>query len=71
MQGTTTLLIPPHGGTLIDRRLRGSLQEAARAQAEHLPKISLSRMNLADLEMIAVGAYSPLTGFMRSEDYHR
>jgi len=71
MQGKTTLLIPPHGGTLVDRRLRGSLQEAARAQAEHLPKISLSRMNLADLEMIAVGAYSPLTGFMRSEDYHR
>ena len=64
-------LIPPHGGALVDRRLRGSLAEAARRQAQNIPKISLSRMNLADLEMIAVGAYSPLTGFMRQADYER
>ncbi len=64
-------LIPPHGGALVDRSLRGSLRAAARDKAASLPCIPLSRMNLADLEMIAVGAYSPLTGFMRSEDYRR
>ena len=64
-------LIPPHGGALVDRVLRGSLREAAREKAQFLPKIPLSRMNLADLEMIAVGAYSPLTGFMRRADYER
>ncbi len=64
-------LIPPHGGALVDRALRGSLRAAAREKAASLPCIPLSRMNLADLEMIAVGAYSPLTGFMRSEDYRR
>lgn len=63
--------IPPHGGNLMDRVLRGSLREAAREKAQNLPKIALSRTNLADLEMIAVGAYSPLTGFLRREDYER
>ncbi len=66
-----SLLLPPHGGALVDRTLRGSLRAAAREKAPSLPCIPLSRMNLADLEMIAVGAYSPLTGFMRSEDYRR
>jgi len=63
--------IPPHGGNLMDRVLRGSLREAAREKAQNLPKIALSRTNLADLEMIAVGAYSPLTGFLRREDYEQ
>lgn len=63
--------IPPHGGALVDRVLHGSLREAARERAQSLPKIALSRTNLADLEMIAVGAYSPLTGFLRREDYTR
>ncbi len=64
-------LIPPHGGTLVDRTLRGSLRAAAREKALSLPCIPLSQTNLADLEMIATGAYSPLTGFMRSADYRR
>ncbi len=64
-------LILPHGGVLVNRTLRGSLREAARKAAASLPCIPLSRMNLADLEMIAVGAYSPLTGFMRRADYER
>jgi sulfate adenylyltransferase len=64
-------LIPPHGGTLVDRTLRGSLRAAAREKALSLPCIPLSQTNLADLEMIATGAYSPLTGFMRFEDYRR
>ncbi len=42
-------LIPPHGGALVDRTLRGSLRAAAREKAPSLPCIPLSRMNLADL----------------------
>ncbi len=63
--------IPPHGGVLVNRVLQGTLREAARERARTLPKITLSRTNLADLEMIAIGAYSPLTGFLRREDYER
>ncbi len=61
--------MPPHGGTLIDRVLRGELREAALERARTLPKIYLDRVRVSDLELIAVGAYSPLTGFMNAETY--
>jgi sulfate adenylyltransferase len=61
--------IAPHGGTLIDRQLTGEARDAAIKQANGLERIVLSELNLADLEMIAVGALSPLTGFMGETDY--
>ncbi|MGD9144646.1 MAG: sulfate adenylyltransferase [Anaerolineae bacterium] len=61
--------IAPHGGQLVNRILRGSLREAALDRAETFPKVQLTRMAASDLEMIAVGAFSPLTGFMGQEDY--
>lgn len=62
-------LIAPHGGTLIDRVLTGDARAEALERAESLPSILLSDLNLADLEMIANGAMSPLTGFMGEADY--
>lgn len=56
--------IPPHGGTLIDRTLRGTLREAALERAAHLPRVTLDAVALSDLELIGNGAFSPLTGFM-------
>ncbi len=64
-------MIPPHGGMLVQRVLYGALAQAARERAGSLPCIPLTRAQLADLEMLAIGAYSPLTGFMRREDYLR
>ncbi|HEY0738413.1 MAG TPA: sulfate adenylyltransferase [Herpetosiphonaceae bacterium] len=61
--------IPPHGGTLIDRSLRGMLREAAIERAAHLPRLTLNPVNLSDLELIGNGAFSPLTGFMGEADY--
>jgi len=63
-------LIQPHGGTLINRLLTGAALEDAREVIQTLPVIQLTDTNLADLEMIAVGALSPLTGFMTEADYH-
>ena len=63
-------LIQPHGGTLINRLLTGAALEAAREVIQTLPVIQLTDTNLADVEMIAVGALSPLTGFMTEADYH-
>ncbi len=65
------MTIPPHGGALVDRVLRGEIREAVRERACHLPRVLLSPMNLSDLELIAVGAFSPLTGFMTRSDYER
>ena len=61
--------VPPHGGQLVSRVLRGTLREAALERAHSFPQIQLTRMAVSDLEMIAVGAYSPLTGFMTKDDY--
>ncbi|NDJ53999.1 MAG: sulfate adenylyltransferase [Chloroflexi bacterium] len=61
--------IAPHGGTLINRMMSGELAEAMRDAAQSMLQIPLTPMNLADLEMIAVGGLSPLTGFMGQDDY--
>jgi sulfate adenylyltransferase len=61
--------IAPHGGQLVSRVLRGSLREAALERARTFPQVQLTQMAASDLEMIAVGAFSPLTGFMTKEDY--
>ncbi len=62
---------PPHGGQLVNRMLRGQMRLAVQDRAEALQKIDLSPMNLSDLELIAIGAMSPLTGFMGQADYER
>lgn len=64
-----TAPIPPHGGTLIDRLLTGDARLRALEEAAHLPALRLNDTGLADVEMIATGALSPLTGFMSEVDY--
>ncbi len=61
--------ISPHGGQLVNRVLRGSLREAALERAQTFSKVQLTRMAASDLEMIAVGAFSPLSGFMTKDEY--
>jgi sulfate adenylyltransferase len=61
--------ISPHGGQLVNRVLRGGLREAALERAGSFPQVQLTRMAASDLEMMAVGAYSPLLGFMTRDDY--
>src|SRR5258707_12665551 len=62
-------LIAPHGGELI-LNMAGE-QECAELQerARSLPRIEVGSRQLADLEMLAIGAYSPLGGFMNRADY--
>jgi sulfate adenylyltransferase len=62
-------LIQPHGGTLINRVLNGDARSEALERAQSLTTIVLSEVNLADLEMIANGGFSPLTGYLERADY--
>jgi sulfate adenylyltransferase len=56
---------------LVDRRLPPWHAEAAkdRVRARRLKTVTLTPVQLADLELIAIGAYSPLSGFIGEADY--
>ena len=62
-------MIAPHGGKLIDRTVSGEQQETLLKAAAKLPQVQLNQRELADLEMLACGAMSPLEGFMTEADY--
>jgi sulfate adenylyltransferase len=61
--------IEPHGGSLVN--LTADASEAAEWQgrAAKLPRHTLSQREMCDLEMLAIGAFSPLDGFMTRDDY--
>ena len=61
--------IKPHGGTLVNRIADAGEREALLAEAKQLPVIPVNNWTISDLDLIGVGAFSPLTGFMSQEDY--
>lgn len=62
-----TKLIAPHGGTLINRYVAAS----PAVDLTGLAVVELGPRAAADLELLACGAFSPLTGFMAQGDYLR
>lgn len=55
--------LQPHGGTLIQKLSLG--EDVSNISKE----IELDAIALSDLELIAIGAYSPIEGFLTQEDY--
>ena len=64
-------MIDPHGGELIDLLARAEKRDELVKEAEGLPAITLSARQAADLELLAIGGFSPLRGFQGSEDWRR
>ncbi len=62
-------MIAPHGGTLITRLVEGTERERWLAKAGSLPSVSVDSWALSDIEMLAIGGFSPLAGFMTRRDY--
>ena len=62
-------IVPPHGGELKVLLMQNEALHEAIKEAEHLPAVRLSSRETSDLIMMGIGAFSPLTGFMGSEDY--
>jgi sulfate adenylyltransferase len=61
--------IQPHGGTLINRVVEGEARNQLLSCAEGLYQLRINNWAISDLDLIGVGAFSPLTGFMGQEDY--
>ncbi len=66
-----TKIIAPYGGTLVDLVVPAEELEEVKAYGSTLPSIQISERALCDLELLAVGAFSPLTQFMGEADHQR
>lgn len=64
-------LIPPYGGQLVNLLVDPAEQPRFAQYANQLPAIRLTEREVCDLELLAVGAFSPLDRFMSQADYQR
>jgi len=64
---TTLALIAPHGGSLVNLMLPAAEQQAVKASASRM--LECSDRQACDVELLVVGGFSPLRGFMHQQDY--
>ncbi|ABB34076.1 sulfate adenylyltransferase [Synechococcus sp. CC9605] len=62
-----SVVIAPYGGTLVDLMVAEVDRAAVKATATKT--IECSDRNACDVELLCVGGFSPLRGFMHQEDY--
>lgn len=62
-------LVPPHGGRLLSLLVVGEERKEGLVEAETLSKVRLRSKDVSDLTMLAMGAFSPLDGFLKKQDY--
>ena len=64
-------LITPYGERLIDLVASEEGRDDLTAYASQLSSLQLSERSVCDLELLAIGAFSPLDRFMGSQDHQR
>ncbi|CAK9148264.1 unnamed protein product [Ilex paraguariensis] len=62
-------LIDPDGGSLVDLVVPESERAAKISEAEAMPKVKLTKIDLEWAHVISEGWASPLKGFMREDEY--
>ena len=61
--------ILPHGGKLVNRIADGTERDRLLEEARRLKTLAINAWTISDLDLIGVGAFSPLTGFLNEADY--
>ena len=69
MTVSTSHLIPPHGGELVDLIARPERIAELKSHSKEWPSWDLTARQLCDLELLITGGFSPLRGFMTRADY--
>jgi sulfate adenylyltransferase len=64
-------IIQPYAGQLVNLCAQGEQLKELLEQSKHLPSIKISARALCDLELLTIGAFSPLDRFMGKGDYER
>lgn len=63
------MAIAPHGGKLVQLEIKGKERLKALQEAGNLQTLTVSAWTISDLELIGIGGFSPLSGFMKQADY--
>ncbi len=69
MTASTSHLVAPHGGELIDLVVQPERATELKAHSKDWPSWDLTARQVCDLELLLSGGFSPLRGFMTRADY--
>jgi sulfate adenylyltransferase len=69
LTASTSHLISPHGGELINLIVKSEKASQLKSQSKDWPSWDLTARQLCDLELLVTGGFSPLRGFMSRADY--
>ncbi len=69
MTVSTSHLIAPHGGELINLLVKPERASELKGQSREWPSWDLTPRQVCDLELLLSGGFSPLQGFMTRADY--
>lgn len=69
MIASTSHLIAPHGGELVNLVVDPDKSQELKSQSREWPSWDLTARQLCDLELLMSGGFSPLRGFMNRADY--
>lgn len=62
-------MLNPHGSKLINQLLTANQSKQILNTQNQLPKLVLNNEQIKEVKNIALGVYSPLTGFLREKDF--
>src|SRR5580698_2313187 len=69
LNASSSHLIAPHGGELVQLQVPAARAAELKAQSKDWPSWDLTARQLCDLELLMSGGFSPLRGFMNRADY--